>query len=164
MVPTGNHLLDGLSPSLRATILASAGPCNLQPGTVLVSSDAPARHLMFLTSGAASLVVKTPDRRTCEIGLLGRESIIGSSALFSTDMSHVECIMQISGIGLRVPAHILRTLFADSREFRATVLANVQRQIHVSAQLSGCNLLHRAESRFARWLLTASDLSQSSRL
>lgn len=161
MLPTGNLLLDSLSLPLRNTILAFARPCELELKTVLVRSGKAPASLVFLTSGMASLVVTMVDGGASEVGMLGREGITGSSTLIGPDVNHPECIMQIPGQGLQVPRQFLQTLFSTSSEFQCKILEVVQRQLNVSAQLSACNLRHEAEGRFARWLLTASDLIDS---
>ncbi|AFL86476.1 cAMP-binding protein [Terriglobus roseus DSM 18391] len=161
MLPTGNYLLDSLSLPLRSAILAVARPCELELKTILVRAGKAPTSLVFLTSGMASLVVSMIDGGASEVGMLGRDDMTGSSTLIGPDVNHPQCIVQIPGQGLQVPRQLLYNLFTTSLEFQNKILEVVQRQLNISAQLSACNLRHEAEGRFARWLLTASDLIES---
>ena len=93
--------------------------------------------------------------------MIGREGLTGASSLIGLNTSHPECVMQIPGKGLRLPSSFLQTLFSSSAEFREKILDGVQRQLNISTQLTACGVTHDAEGRFARWLLTASDLTGS---
>lgn len=65
--------------------------------------------------------------------------------------------MQVAGGGLRVAVADLRRLFLDSEEFRSRILEALQLQMLMVDQIAGCNKLHQASERLARWLLTAAD-------
>jgi CRP-like cAMP-binding protein len=161
---TGNLLLDTLSPATRNSILTYARASDLPRKTILFNESELPPGLFFLTSGVASLVIHAPDAQTCEVGMVGREGLIGASTLLGPALPIAQCVMQMGGNGLRVPRRTLQLLFSESAEFRDTLLAMVQREKCVSSQLSACNLRHQAEARVARWLLTASDLGGSSTL
>ncbi len=161
LTPTGNLLLDSLSESLRENILAMSRQTRLDLEMVLGSPGTNPSYMTFLTSGMASLVVTMANGESSEVGMLGREGFSGYSVLLGPDMHHPTCVMQIPGDGLQVPRQHLQDIFWSSREFQAKVLRATQRQLNISTQLTACGLSHRAEGRFARWLLTASDLTDS---
>jgi CRP-like cAMP-binding protein len=157
MVDTGNSVLDSLSPSLRDAILRESRACLLPLQIVLLHPGKIPNHLVFLTSGMASLVTSMQNGGASEVGMLGSEGVSGVSSMLGSDPSQTECIVQIAGEGLQVPREHLMHLFKSSPELREHILQLAQTQMNVSAQLAGCNLQHQAEHRFARWLLTASD-------
>jgi CRP-like cAMP-binding protein len=158
---TGNLLLDSFSLPLRDTILSASRALSLEHKKVLVRRGERPVGIVLLTSGLASLVVTMASGETLEVGMVGPEGLTGASSLIGSDTSHSECVMQIPGKGLRVPSSLLQSLFSSSAEFRERILDNVQRQLNISTQLTACGVSHQAEGRFARWLLTASDLTGS---
>jgi len=54
--------------------------------------------------------------------------------------------------------------FRSSEEIRQRVQECAQQQSNSVSQVAGCNRLHEAEARLARWLLTAQDRIGSSML
>jgi CRP-like cAMP-binding protein len=158
---TGNLLLDSLPLPLRDTIIAASRPLSLEHKKVLVRRGQGVVGHVFLTDGMASLVVTMKGGETLEVGMIGREGLTGASSLIGSDKSHSECVIQIPGKGLRVPSSFLQSLFSSSAEFRGKILDGVQRQLNIASQLTACGVIHQAEGRFARWLLTASDLTGS---
>jgi CRP-like cAMP-binding protein len=146
---------------LRSTILAHARWCELERKSVLVRSGKAPANLVFLTAGMASLVISMSSGSLPEVGMLGNQGISGCSTLIGPDTNHPDCIVQITGRGLQVPRLFLQDLFFSSSEFQGKILQVLQKQINISARLSACNLRHEAKARFSRWLLTASDLTDS---
>ena len=118
-------------------------------------------HVYFLLRGAVSLVVHMSEGGSAEVGMIGREGLVGGDALLGPAPSAVDAIVQIAGAGLRVPLKIMEAYFHDHEELRTRVLQFQQSQINISGQISACNKLHEAEARLARWLLTAADRSDS---
>ena len=118
----------------------------------------------FLTDGAASIVVVMAKGGSSEVGMVGNEGLIGASALLGSSALHADTFMQVGGKGLRTPMKVLCSMFDESSELRQRTLQYLQCQINTTGQISACNRLHEAEERLARWLLTASDLTQSESL
>src|ERR1051326_7230109 len=108
MQPTGNHLLDLLSPDtldrLRPHLSAEALPINqrLQESGKLVQS------VFFPTSGMISIVAMMRDGAAVEVGIAGREGMLGIQAVLGDDLSLNEAMVQIPGSALRLPAEVLR--------------------------------------------------------
>lgn len=160
MASTGNYLLDTLSDPLTERILHSARAMDLPIRSSLIAAGEIPRYLYFLTRGAASTVITTPEGGSAEVGMIGVDGLVGAAALLGPASDPAACFVQVSGTGLRVPLRDLREMFEESLEFRQRVLQFVQMQVHSTGQISACNRLHEAEARLARWLLTASDVSR----
>jgi hypothetical protein len=69
--------------------------------------------------------------------------------------------MQLEGSALRIRLSDLKHAFRSSEEIRDRLLEFVQEQAVSVNQIAGCNRLHEAEERLARWLLMAQDRTQS---
>ena len=118
-------------------------------------------HVYFLLRGAVSLVVHMSEGGSAEVGMIGREGLVGGDALLGPAPSAFDAVIQIAGAGLRIPLKTMEAYFHDHEELRNRVLEFQQSQINISCQISACNKLHEAEARLARWLLTAADRSGS---
>jgi CRP-like cAMP-binding protein len=111
----------------------------------------------FMCSGLASVVVTMPEGGSAEVGVIGREGIVGAMHLIGPTPLPAQCFVQMEATALRVRMEDLRHLFLRSDEMRRRVMEFVQQQVVTSEQLTACNKLHDAESRLARWLLMTRD-------
>ena len=164
MTATGNRLIDCLSPALAEELIAASRAVDLPLRTVLGATDQAPSYAYLLTRGAASVVVVMGEGGSSEVGMIGNEGLVGASALLGPAPMIADTFMQIDGKGLRIPMRTLRGMFEESIELRNHILQFVQYQMNMSSQISACNRLHEAEERLARWLLAASDLTQSDSL
>lgn len=164
MSAIGNRLIDSLSPALAEEFTAASRAVDLPLRARLGSADELPFYSYLLTSGAASVVVVTGGGGSSEVGMIGNEGLIGASALLGSAPMVADTFMQLEGKGLRIPTRTLRGMFEESAELRGRILQFVQYQMNTSSQISACNRLHEAEERLARWLMIASDLTQSDTL
>ena len=156
-IPATNLFLSKLSPTVRDTLLRRASAVELPVGTALYDGSAPPRYAHFLLSGLASVVTPMPNGDAAEIGMIGREGVVGAVHLLGDTPLGTLCFMQLDGNGLRIPFGDFHTSFENSTELRTHLLHFVQQEITMVAQIAGCNRLHEAEQRLARWLLMSQD-------
>ena len=156
-MPKTNRLIEALTPTARSQVLAHARFVELPQGTLLFKADEPIHHCYLLTEGVASYVVGVKDGGSAEIGMNGSEALMGALALLGGHSPVSDCLMQVNGAGYRIQTSDMRRLFDESQEIRQLVLQSVQQQMLTLSQIAGCNRLHQASERLARWLLTAAD-------
>lgn len=101
---------------------------------------------------------------TAEVGMIGRESVVGAIHLLGSSPVPTNCFIQLEATALRIPMPTFQAAFRSSEEIRQRVLECAQQQSNNVSQVAGCNRLHEAEARLARWLLTAQDRIGSSKL
>src|SRR5271170_7633337 len=159
-----NLFLSSLTPASRESLLAHATHLSLPLRTLLYNAAQMPHYAYFLTSGLASVVTSMPNGGTAEVGLIGREGVIGSFHLLGPAPVTTDCFIQLEGEGLRIPLADLRKAFKSSEEVRERILEFVQEQALGVSQLAGCQRLHESEERLARWLLMASDRVDSETL
>jgi CRP-like cAMP-binding protein len=156
-----NLLLSALSPNYRASLLARMRTVTLNPREILYEADETPKYGHFLTSGVASIVISMSNGATTEVGLWGREGLAESFHLLGNARIPMRCIVQAESTALRIPFNELQKEFHDNEELRDCVLQGVQSQSSILGQLAGCNRLHEAEARLARWLLMVRDRTES---
>lgn len=165
MIPSpSNRLLNSLSPESYKLITAHAISIDLPLRKVLYSPEKRPPFAYFPTSGFASIVTSTLDGGTAEVGLIGNEGVVGAFHVIGPAKISTECFIQSKGTALRVPLPELRNAYLQSPEIRNRILEFVQEHSLVCAQIAGCNRLHEAEARLARWLLMARDHRHSDKL
>lgn len=152
-----NHLVASLSRSSRNQVFAVAEEIILPVNTVLYEAGEVPEYLFFLNSGFASQVITLPENASAEVGLIGREGLVGHLALLGPGLSSSRCFMQSDGAGVRIPLPSFRRIFLDSEEVRDHVLAFTQAHTVANAYIAACNKLHDTETRLARWLLMVQD-------
>ena len=153
----GNLLLDALSPDLRRAVMELCRPVDLPLRTLLHEQGEMPVFGYFLCSGVASMVVSMAEGGSAEVGLIGREGIIGAMHILGPTPTPAQCFVQMEGTALRLRLADLRTMFQTSGEFRGRVLEFVQQQTVTLEQVAACNKLHETEERLARWLLMSRD-------
>jgi CRP-like cAMP-binding protein len=158
---TGNLLLDALSQELRRSVLAVSKPMDLPLRTMLHEQGEMPTYAYFVCSGIASVVVSMPEGGSAEVGLIGREGIVGALHIIGPTPAPAQCFMQMEGTGVRIRLDDLKNLFHTNTEFRQRILEFVQQQAVTLEQIAACNKLHEAEERLARWLLMARDRAGS---
>jgi CRP-like cAMP-binding protein len=151
----GNLLLQRLSDGDWSLIEVGLERVPLRVGDVLETAVAPTRYVVFPVSGVISLSAQVADRRI-EVGLVGREGLIGAMALLDGGIAAGEASVLFAGEAWRVPAPAFASLL-DNRRLRNQLLHYVQAlmaQISANALATGRATI---EQRLARWLLMASD-------
>jgi CRP-like cAMP-binding protein len=132
-------------------------PVDLPHGTDLIIPHTPIEDLFFPASGLVSLVAELLDGNRAEVGLVGRESVVGLTALLGESQTTVRAVVQMAGHGHRIGVANLRPLCHTSRGLgdlvhRHAALALLQASINAA-----CNAVHTVERRAARWLLAVED-------
>jgi CRP-like cAMP-binding protein len=155
--PTGNLLLDALSPELCQAVVRLCRPIDLPIRTLLHEQGEIPAHVYFLCSGVTSVVVTMAEGGSAEVGLIGREGLVGAMQLLGPTPTPAQSFIQMEGDALRIRLDDLRAIFLKSDELRSRILEFVQQQTVTLEQIAACNKLHEAEERLARWLLMSRD-------
>ena len=159
-----NLFLDSLSPLSREWLISRSSFVSLPIRSSLYVAEVAPEYAYFITSGIASMVATMADGKTAEVGVIGREGIVGCFHLLGPGLVSTDCYIQITATALRIRLSDLRAAFRASEEIRDRILEFVQEQSLSLAQLAGCHRLHEQEERLARWLLMVQDRTQSDML
>ena len=111
-----------------------------------------------------SLVVNLTDGTQAEVGVVGREGMLGASLLSGHETSSTESMVQMPGQVLRMSAADFRRELDNSPIFRALMLRYNEALHTQTMQTAACNSRHELEQRLARWLLMAHDRAETDEL
>jgi CRP-like cAMP-binding protein len=126
--------------------------------------DGRGTHAYFVEEGLASVVLSMRDGTTVEVGVVGREGVVGLPVLLGADSMPGETFIQVEGFGFRIDAKFLRKEFERSGKLRNHLQKYLLANLVQSAQYAACNRVHPIAERLARWLLTCHDRIQSDRM
>lgn len=111
----------------------------------------------FMNSGIASILVETDDGRSVEVGISGREDMIGLPLAAGLDNFPHNVIVQVPGDGFQVDSETMKRVMGSLPELRRILIRHLGIRSLQFAQNAACNRLHNVRQRLARWLLVAHD-------
>ena len=111
----------------------------------------------FLNEGMTSLVAMSVDGRSVEVGITGKEGMVGMSLTVGLLRGTFRAIMQMAGSGTRITAEVFQTMLPCCSTLRVELSRFALMQGLQVAQLAACNRLHDIDERLARWLLMCQD-------
>jgi CRP-like cAMP-binding protein len=152
-----NGLLAALPPEDLARLRPGLEPIELPFGRTLYPADGIVEAVLFIETGMVCLLATLEDGEQVEVGVAGRDGLIGLPLVFGDDRSLVEARVQLEGAALRMDAAALRDAMEASAALREVLLRYAlafQAQVTLTA---ACNARHPIEQRLARWLLIAQD-------
>ena len=152
-----NQILAALSPDEYQRLAKHLKPVNLTSGTILLEPHEPITTVYFPQKAMISLVSIMMDGSTTEIGLIGKEGMIGLPAILGGKSTTSRTIVQISGSALEIPAEIIRQEFLRGEKLYQILLLYTQALLTLVSQSAACNRQHNIEERLARWLLSVQD-------
>lgn len=156
-----NHLIEQLPRKDRVRLLAVSEPVVLVLADVLANSGKPTRHVYFPTDGFISLVASIDDKPGVEVGMVGREGMLGAQLVLGVTTAPLHALVQGSGTAWRISALAFRL----ELEHSAALRRGLERYIYVLmselASAAACLRFHMIGPRLARWLLMSQDRSHS---
>jgi CRP-like cAMP-binding protein len=161
---SSNLFLSSLSGTNYDWLFTRSTEVELPLHSILYEEEVVPRYAYFLTQGLASVVTPMSNGDSVEVGFIGHEGVVGGLHLLGPASLSTRCMMQLSGMALRIPYPDLQKAFVTFPEIHSRMLEFVQQQAVMVGQIAGCNRLHGSEQRLIRWLLTAQDRTQRSDL
>lgn len=160
-VPLFPSVRNGILAALPAGVLAALLP-RLQPVAlgfrkVLHAAGAPIEAVYFHEEGWTSMIAQLDDGLTAEVGLIGREGMVGLPLAFEVETTYVEAMVQGPGTGLRMEAGAFRHALDEHPALRVLLLRYGEFMHAQVTQTAACNGNHGLEQRLARWLLMSHD-------
>lgn len=156
-VPVANSLLAALPHQEYQRLLRSLEPVTLTFGEVLYQPGTPIRHVYFPTDSLVSLLTLVEGHMALEIGLVGREGMLGIPVALGIDDSPVRALVQGSGTALRMKSALFLSKFKQSAPLQKEIHRYVHERMVQITQTAACNRFHPVEARLARWLLMTRD-------
>jgi CRP-like cAMP-binding protein len=163
--PVGcNRLLAALPPRQLRRLAPALERIECYPGRVLADVDRPLNDIFFPETSVISVVAVYEDGGLIEMATIGREGCTGAQAVFGARVSPSRLLVQIPGVATRMPRDVFLRAMDGMPSFRALLHAYAQAFLEQVLVSVACNGAHDLSQRFARWLLTMRDRSDSDAL
>jgi CRP-like cAMP-binding protein len=131
---------------------------------VLYRADEPIKHVYFTDNAMVSVLATTPDGQSAEVGVIGREGIVGVDVLLGVDSTSNENMVQLPDGALRIKTEVIREVFKRGGAFHDLSLRYIHALMMQISQTALCNRLHSVEQRLSRWLLMCHDRGKDDEL
>lgn len=152
-----NHLIELLPRTDRARLLAVCEPIQLVLSEILCESGKPTRHVYFPTEGFISLLTSVPGHPGLEVGMVGREGMVGVQLALGIVATPLRALVQGSGAAWRIGTKAFRKEVGRSIALQRSLNRYVYVLMSQLATSAACLRFHQIGSRLARWLLMTQD-------
>ncbi|MGB3612647.1 MAG: Crp/Fnr family transcriptional regulator, partial [Elainellaceae cyanobacterium] len=159
-----NRLLSALPEKEYQALESHLKPIELPRGKILYEPGDRIEQVYFPEQAMISIVSLMESGATTEIGLIGKEGMVGISVLLGHRHAVNRAIVQVPDGGIQIDADVLLEQFRQGGALQSTLLAYTRAMFMYVSQLAACNRHHKIEQRFARWLLHVSDNIDSDQL
>jgi signal transduction histidine kinase len=161
----GNTFLAALPERDRDRVMALGSIITAAAGSVLHESGGPIDDIWFPVECVISLSATMRDGAEAEVAIIGREGLVGVTALLGgTDTNWNESVVQIGGTVLRVPVVRMREEAFRSGTLRLWLQRFAQALLVQTSQTAACNRFHSIDQRLARSLLILLDRIHGDRI
>ena len=152
-----NRLIELLPAKDRRRLWGIAEHVELAQSDVLGQAGKPTRFVYFPVNGFISLITSIEGKPVLEVGMVGREGLLGAQVALRVATQPLHALVQGSGTAWRVPIRAFR-----SELDRCVALQHlIGRYVYVlMAQLASsaaCTRFHQIDARLGRWLLMMQD-------
>ncbi|HYS58179.1 MAG TPA: Crp/Fnr family transcriptional regulator [Burkholderiales bacterium] len=129
-------------------------------GEVLYEPGERIRHVYFPSDSLVSLLTLVDDHLALEVGMVGREGMVGVPLALGRDVSPVRALVQGSGTAMRMKSARFSEEIRKSPQLQQGVNRYTGALMAQVTQTAACNRFHVVEARLARWLLMTRDRVQ----
>jgi len=152
-----NQILRELPRPEFGAVLPKLELIRMQPRQLLHEAGDTLRSAYFCNTGLISVLSVLSDGKTVEVGLVGREGLVGLPLIAGFRTSATRAVVQVEGTALRVDSDALAVLLRECPRLERKLQQFSQIMAMQATQIAACNRLHEVEQRLARWLLMSAD-------
>ena len=159
---TPNRLLAALPAKEYERLLAGLEPVTLTYGDVLHEPGQQMRHVYFPNDCLVSLLTVIEGHSALEVGMVGREGMVGTRLALGIETSSVRALVQGTGTALRIKSASFLREFRRSPALQRSLFRFTDALMNQISQTAACNRFHVVQERLARWLLMTRERVPSS--
>ena len=159
-----NRLLAALAPEDFAALEPHLDAVSFPRGQVLYEPGDPITYAYFPQDAVVSLVNIMEDGGSVEIGVFGREGVLGLLSALVTREAFGQYIVQMGGTASRIPFERLNEARNARPGLRQLIMNYGEVLLAQTFQTVACNAVHAVEARCCRWILSMHDRSDQDTL
>jgi len=152
-----NSVLAALPRKAYLALLPGLVPVALVFGDVLYEPGEVIRDVYFPGRSVVSLLTVVEGHPPLEVGLVGREGMVGIPLALGIGLSPVRAVVQGAGSALQMSAARFRKAFEAGLPLQRALHRYIHALMTQITQTAACNRFHMVDERLARWLLMTRD-------
>lgn len=157
MASVENHLIERLPRADRARLLALCEPVEFALAEVMFEPGQVTRHVWFPIDGFVSLITLIEGSPGLEVGMVGREGMLGAHLALGVPTAPLRALVQGPGTAWRIGAAKFRAELARSKPLQQGLNRYLYVLMAQLAAATACLRFHQIGPRLARWLLMSQD-------
>ena len=157
MPPHDNLILASLPRADRDRLLAQCESVHLRLAQVLCEPGQPTRHVYFPTNSFVSLMAQIDDKHGLEVGMAGREGMLGVQLALGVAREPLKALVQGAGAAWRMASVLFQAELERSTALRQRLNEYVYVLMAQRATSEACLRFHEIGPRLSRWLLMSQD-------
>jgi CRP-like cAMP-binding protein len=159
-----NRLLAALEPEDFAALEPYLEVISFPRGQVLYEPGDPIAYAYFPHDAMVSLVNVMEDGSSVEVGVFGREGVLGLLSALVTREAFGRYVVQMGGTASRIPFERLNEVRNARPGLRQLIMNYGEVLLAQTFQTVSCNAVHAVEARCCRWILSMHDRSDQDTL
>lgn len=157
-----NSLLAALPRKDYHRLINDLEQVTLTYGEVLYEPRQKIEFVFFPNDSLVSLLTLVDAHQALEVGLVGREGMVGIPLALEFGISPVRALVQGTGTAMRMESAPFLKEFRQSHALQRELHRYTYSLMTQITQTAACNRFHVIEARLARWLLMTHDRMRSS--
>ena len=149
-----NSVLAALLATQYDRLLPKLEHVTLRGGQTLYRAAQKIEDVYFPEDAVIAMIDSTGDGRTVEVGIIGREGIVGLNIFLGGVITPDQAVVQLAGGAMRMNAQDLRNELRFGSPLQQLLLSYARAFLAVVSQSVACSQHHDIEQRLARLLLT----------
>jgi len=126
-------------------------------GELLFEASQPIKHVYFPNDSLVSLLTVIDHHFALEVGMVGREGMVGVELSLGVSVGPVRAMVQGAGTAMRMKSVTFRKLLPQCPSLQRALNLYIHQFLMQISQTAACNRFHHVEQRLARWLLMTRD-------
>jgi CRP-like cAMP-binding protein len=161
MSANSNYLVELLPNKDRLRLAKACETVELTLAQVLSEPGKPTRYVYFPIHGFISLIALVKGSPGVEVGMVGREGMLGVQLALGVTTSPLHALVQGAGQAWRIGTRAFTAELAASKALQLELNRYLYVLMSQLAESTACARFHQIGPRLARWLLMSQDRSQS---
>ncbi|HWH47512.1 MAG TPA: Crp/Fnr family transcriptional regulator [Burkholderiales bacterium] len=154
---TINSLLSRLPRKAGESHFPGLKRIDLRLGQVLHDSGKRMTQVYFPTTSLVSIVSHEQDEIAVELGVIGRDGMVGVAVALGEQVSAARAVVQAEGSAMRSSSADFRREFKRRTGMQRDIFRYSNELATQVMRTASCNRNHTSEQRLARWLLMMRD-------
>jgi CRP-like cAMP-binding protein len=156
-----NNLINSLPKNIQELVLSKAELIDLVLSQTICVFDKPVTSLYFPIDGFISITQSIDKHPPIEIGMIGREGMLGAEVILGSMTNPFGALVQGSGNAWKIDANDFLSHIQNIPEFKSIVNSYLTVRINQLGLSVACEHFHEIGPRLAKWLLMSQDRAHS---